>query len=145
MPAALPLDDQLCFTLYATSMAISRTYKPILDRLGITYPQYLVLHTLWEQDALTVGAIASRLALESSTVTPLVKRLEFAGFVTRERNMADERQVHVRLTEKGIHLREEAGCLSEALLAQAKLTPDKLVELNRQVQALWRALRPMAQ
>lgn len=145
MPAALPLDDQLCFTLYATSMAISRTYKPMLDRLGITYPQYLVLHALWEQDAMTVGAIASRLALESSTVTPLIKRLEVAGFVTRERNPADERQVHVRLTKNGGDLRGEAGCLTEALLAQAKLTPDKIAELNRQVQVLWRALRSMSQ
>lgn len=141
MPAALPLDDQLCFTLYATSMAISRTYKPMLDRFGITYPQYLVLHALWEHDGLTVGAVATRLALESSTVTPLIKRLEAAGFVTRERNRADERQVQVTLTGKGADLREQAGCLSEALLAQAGVTQQQLGDLNRRVQELWRGLR----
>ena len=76
MAAALPLDDQLCFALYAASMAVQRAYKPMLDEIGITYPQYLVLHTLWEEDGRTVGGVAERLALESSTVTPLVKRLE---------------------------------------------------------------------
>src|SRR3546814_5634711 len=91
MPAALPLDDQLCFSLYAASMAIGRAYKPMLDRLGITYPQYLVLHVLWEQDGRTIGQIAERLSLESSTVTPLVKRLAAGGFLTRDRSEADER------------------------------------------------------
>lgn len=76
MPDTLTLEDQLCFGLYAASMAINRVYKPLLDRLGITYPQYLVLNTLWEEDGRTVGAIAERLSLEPSTVTPLVKRLE---------------------------------------------------------------------
>ena len=111
MSAPLPLDQQLCFSLYATSMAISRAYKPMLDRLGITYPQYLVLHALWEQDGRTVGRIADRLGLESSTVTPLVKRLEAAGLVGRTRNPADERQVQVRLTEAGRAIREPIGRL----------------------------------
>ncbi|MBB5711185.1 MarR family transcriptional regulator [Sphingomonas xinjiangensis] len=140
MPAALPLDDQLCFSLYATSMAITRAYKPMLDRLGITYPQYLVLHALWEQDGRTVGAIAQRLALESSTITPLVKRLEVAGFVTRERNPDDERQVRVRLTGRGAAMREECGCLAESLLERAGMGVDQLAALNRQVQALQHAL-----
>ena len=140
MPAALPLDDQLCFSLYATSMAITRAYKPMLDRLGITYPQYLVLHALWEQDGHTVGAVAERLALESSTITPLVKRLELAGFVTRERNPDDERQVRVRLTKRGAAMREECGCLAESLLERAGMTGDQLANLNRQVQALQHAL-----
>jgi MarR family transcriptional regulator, organic hydroperoxide resistance regulator len=141
VPAALPLDDQLCFSLYATSMAISRVYKPMLDRLGITYPQYLVLHALWETDGRTIGAIAERLSLESSTVTPLVKRLEAGGFVTRERNPEDERQVHVRLTESGAAMREQCGCLGEALAGRAGMPGEALESLNRQVQALWRALR----
>ncbi|TIN14278.1 MAG: MarR family transcriptional regulator, partial [Mesorhizobium sp.] len=80
----LPLDNQLCFALYATSMAINRTYKPMLDEMGITYPQYLVLNALGEADGMSVGTIARRLALESSTVTPLVKRMEQAGLVTRQ-------------------------------------------------------------
>ena len=80
MSVPLPLDEQLCFSLYATSLAVIRAYKPKLDELGVTYPQYLVLHALWEADGSTIGAIAERLALESSNVTPLVKRVEAAGF-----------------------------------------------------------------
>lgn len=140
MPAALPLDDQLCFALYSASMAVSRAYKPMLDELGITYPQYLVLHALWEEDGRTIGAIAERLALESSTITPLVKRLEAAGFVRRERSVEDERRVLVRLTPKGRDLREACGCLSEALVARAGMTPDRLAALNRDVQRLRDAL-----
>jgi DNA-binding MarR family transcriptional regulator len=141
MPAAMPLDDQLCFSLYATSMAITRAYKPMLDELGITYPQYLVLHALWEHDGRTVGAIADRLALESSTITPLVKRLEVAGFVTRERNPDDERQVQVRLTPRGAGMREACGCLAEALLERSGMRGEDLGALNREVQKLWNALR----
>jgi MarR family transcriptional regulator, organic hydroperoxide resistance regulator len=136
MPTILPLDGQLCFSLYATSMAISRTYKPLLDQLGITYPQYLVLHALWEQDGRAVGAIAERLALESSTVTPLVKRLEAAGFVTRQRNPADERQVQVRLTHRGWALREKCGCLTEAVMKRSGMNAKQLAALNSDVQAL---------
>ncbi|MDV3459067.1 MarR family transcriptional regulator [Sphingomonas sp. HF-S4] len=144
MPAA-PLDDQLCFSLYATSMAINRAYKPILDQLGITYPQYLVLHALWEEDGRTIGAIAERLALESSTVTPLVKRLETAGFVARGRNPQDERQVHVHLTARGKAMREQCACLAETLAARSGMTGAQLGALNLQVKALWNALRTPAE
>jgi len=140
MSAPLPLDEQLCFSLYATSMAISRSYKPMLDQLGITYPQYLVLHALWEQDGRTVGGIADRLGLESSTVTPLVKRLEAAGLVGRTRNPADERQVQVRLTDAGRAIREQCGCLGEALLERSGMTVDQLSTLNRVVKKLHDAL-----
>jgi DNA-binding MarR family transcriptional regulator len=133
MAAALPLDDQLCFALYAASMAVQRAYKPMLDEIGITYPQYLVLHTLWEEDGRTVGGVAERLALESSTVTPLVKRLEAAGFVTRARDTGDERRVAVRLTERGKALREECGCLGEALIARAGMELPELGDLNARV------------
>jgi MarR family transcriptional regulator, organic hydroperoxide resistance regulator len=139
-PYPLPLDQQLCFSLYAASMAITRVYKPMLDRLGITYPQYLVMHALWEKNGRTVGAIAERLALEPSTVTPLVKRLEAAGFVTRERNPDDEREVHVKLTTRGRKLREHCGCLTEELLDRARISIGELVALNRKVQALQMAL-----
>ncbi|BAI97059.1 transcriptional regulator [Sphingobium sp. TA15] len=141
MPAALPLDDQLCFSLYAASMAIGRAYKPMLDRLGITYPQYLVLHALWEQDGRTIGQIAERLSLESSTVTPLVKRLEAGGFLTRARSAADERRVDVRLTERGAAMREECGCLGEALLERSGMEGAQLADLNGRVKQLWGALR----
>ena len=144
MSAALPLDEQLCFSLYATSMAISRAYKPMLDELGITYPQYLVLHALWEEDGRTIGIIAERLALESSTVTPLVKRLEAAGLLTRTRNPADERQVQVRLTERGADMRSRCGCLAEALLERTGMKGADLQALNGQVKALWEALQPRA-
>ena len=140
MTEAALLDDQLCFSLYATSMAVSRTYKPLLDRLGITYPQYLVLLALWEGDGRTVGGIALRLGLESSTVTPLVKRLEVAGLLTRARNPEDERQVQVRLTRHGAALQRECGCLAEALVARSGMTGPQLAALNRDVQALRDAL-----
>ena len=140
MSAAAPLDSQLCFSLYAASMAVSRAYKPHLDRLGITYPQYLVLLALWEADGRSIGAIAARLALESSTVTPLVKRLEVAGFVVRTRNKMDERQVQVRLTERGTAMREECGCLAEALVARSGMAGAQLVALNKDVQTLRDAL-----
>lgn len=140
MAAVLPLDDQLCFALYSASMAVSRAYKPMLDALGLTYPQYLVLHALWEQDGRTIGAIADRLALESSTITPLVKRLEAAGFVGRERSAADERRVEVRLTPRGRDLREACGCLAEALVARAGMPPEALAALNREVRRLRDAL-----
>ena len=140
MSDPLPLENQLCFSLYATTIAINRAYKPLLDSLGITYPQYLVLSALWEEDARTIGAIAERLALEPSTITPLVKRLEVAGFLGRLRNPADERQVQVRLTAKGKALRRETGCLTDTLLARSGLTPDQLIALNAKIQALREAL-----
>jgi DNA-binding MarR family transcriptional regulator len=140
MSAAAPLDSQLCFSLYATSMAVNRTYKPLLDRLGITYPQYLVLLALWEQDARTVGAIAARLRLESSTVTPLVKRLEAGGLVTRTRKPEDERQVQVHLTKRGAAMQEECGCLAEALIERSGMAGKRLAALNKDVQALRDAL-----
>lgn len=136
----LPLDDQICFTLYSTSMAIIRTYKPMLDAMGITYPQYLVLSVLGEQDGMTVGAIAGRLALESSTVTPPVKRLEQAGLVVRQRSQVDERQVQVWLTDAGRGLVVESNCLGETLVARSGLTLAELDALNRQVKALRDAL-----
>ena len=136
MADPIPLDSQLCFSLYATTIAINRTYKPLLDALGVTYPQYLVLSTLWEEDGQTIGAIADRLSLGPSTITPLVKRLEQAGFVGRHRNPADERQVQVRLTAKGRDLRAETGCLTDELLRRSGMTVEQIVALNQQVQAL---------
>lgn len=141
MPTPLPLDDQLCFSLYAATIAINRAYKPVLDRLGITYPQFLVLQTLNEtDDGRSIGAIADRLALEPSTITPLAKRLETAGLVTRIRNPADERQVRVRLTEAGKACWAETGCLGALMVERTGMTPDRLAALNAEVAALRRAL-----
>jgi len=139
-PETVPLDGQLCFTLYGTSLAINRTYKPMLDELGLTYPQYLVLSALWERDGQTIGGIGDRLDLEPSTITPLVKRLEQAGLVTRERNRLDERQVQVRLTPAGADLRERTACLTQTLLERSGLTVDEIVDLNARVQRVREAL-----
>ena len=136
----LPLDNQLCFALYATSMAINRTYKPMLDEMGITYPQYLVLNALGEADGMSVGSIAHRLALESSTITPLVKRMEQAGLLTRKRSHTDERQVQVDLTAAGRALLIQCNCLNETLIERSGMTMAQLDALNRQIQALRNAL-----
>ncbi|MBY5371819.1 MarR family transcriptional regulator [Rhizobium leguminosarum] len=131
-----PLDDQLCFSVYAASIAINRAYKPMLDEMGITYPQYLVLNALGENDGLTVGSIAGRLALESSTVTPPIKRLEQAGLVERQRSKSDERQVHVSLTKSGRELLERSKCLGEFLVERSGLSKSQFKALNQEVQAL---------
>lgn len=141
-PATPPrtLDDQLCFSLYGASMAMNRVYKPMLDRLGLTYPQYLLLHVLWEQDDRTIGAIAERLSLESSTVTPLVKRLAAAGVVTRMRDPADERHVRVRLTDAGRALERESECVAANVFARTGLTAVQIKVLADQIQTLRRTL-----
>ncbi|MBW8727764.1 MAG: MarR family transcriptional regulator [Inquilinus limosus] len=136
----LALDEQICFTLYRTAMSINRTYKPMLDEMGITYPQYLVLNVLGEEDGRTIGIIAARLALDSSTITPLVKRMEAAGLVTRQRSPDNEREVQVRLTEAGRALFARSQCLGEALLQRSGLTLPQLDALNRQIQSLTAAL-----
>jgi len=128
------LDDQLCFALYSASMAISRAYKPLLDELGITYPQYLVLNALWESDGRTVGEIAGRLGLDSSNVTPLVKRMEGLGLLSRRRNPEDERQVVVSLSDEGRALQERSACLGQRLFEAAGMGVAQLVQLNRDVQ-----------
>lgn len=135
-----PLDDQLCYAVYSTGIAIQRIYKPLLDQMGLTYPQYLVLNTLWREDRQTVSAIAEELALESSTITPLLKRLESAGFLKRTRNPDNERQVVVALTEQGRSLRTTAGCLGESLLGASGQSPVDLAELNRQIRQLREAI-----
>ena len=132
----VPMEEQLCFTVYSAGMAIQRAYKPLLDELGVTYPQYLVLNVLWAQDGRTVGDIAEQLALEPSTMTPLLKRLEAAGMVSRARNPKDERQVVVGLTGKGRALKSKGGCLGDALLEHSGSTPAELGELNQRMRGL---------
>src|ERR1700740_2442397 len=137
----LPLDGQLGFSLYGAFIAVSRTYKPWLDRLGLTYPQYLVLSVLWEGDDQTITGIASRLDLEPSTITPLVKRLEQAGHVVRRRNPSDERQVRVLLTDQGRAVRAETRVLTQTLDDRSGMTVEALVDLNTKVKALRDAFR----
>jgi MarR family transcriptional regulator, organic hydroperoxide resistance regulator len=131
-----PLRDQLCYAIYTAGIAIQRAYKPLLDELGLTYPQYLVMNVLWAQDEQTVASIADHLALDSSTLTPLLKRLEAAGLVRRTRNLSNERQVLVALTGKGHALQHRAGCLSDTLLAASTQTPPQLAALNHDVRHL---------
>ena len=135
------LDDQLCYALYGASMTVGRTYKPLLDELGLTYPQYLVLSALWEQDGQTVGAVADRLALEPSTVTPLAKRLAAAGLITRARNPDNERQVRLGLTEDGRLMRGRSARLGQRLVSASGFTLERLMRLTAEVRALRDALR----
>jgi DNA-binding MarR family transcriptional regulator len=112
----LALDRQFCFALYSASHAMTKTYKPMLDRIGLTYPQYLVMLVLWEQDAILVKDIGARLFLDSGTLTPLLKRLESNGLVSRKRNPLDERQVRVVLTDQGRALRADAEAIPSQVL-----------------------------
>lgn len=132
----LSLDQHLCYSLYSASLAIGRAYKPLLDAMGITYPQYLVLNVLWEKDDQPVGAIAERLLLESSTLTPLLKRLEASGMVERTRNPEDERQVMIRLTEKGRALQAQSVCLAEKTLETSGLDIEQIGDLTGRVRSL---------
>lgn len=131
-----PLEEQLCYAIYSAGIAIQRAYKPLLDELGLTYPQYLVLNVLAREGQQTVGGIAEQLALESSTLTPLLKRLEGAGLVRRARNPANERQVMVALTEAGEAVRRRATCLGDRLLAASGQSMGALGDLNGEVKRL---------
>lgn len=129
----LKLENQLCFPLYAASRLIIREYQPHLDKLGVTYPQYLVLMILWEEDAVPVNDIAKKLILNTNTITPLLKRMEQQGILKRERSTEDERKVIVRLTPKGKHLQENAAIIPEQLAHQLLCGPlemDDLVKLK---------------
>lgn len=114
----LKLDNQLCFTLYATSREITKLYRPLLDKLNLTYPQYLVMLALWEKDKVTVNELGEKLFLDSGTLTPLLKRMEAIGYVLRARSKEDERRVLISLTDIGRALREEACLIPEQLLIQ---------------------------
>ena len=137
---ALALDNQLCFAVYAASHAFSRTYRPLLERLGLTYPQYLVMLVLWERDGLTVKAIGERLGLDSGTLTPLLKRLATAGLVTRSRDAEDERQVRIALSDAGRALRAEAAGLPTVIAGRLGLDVGELKRLRREIDGLRLAL-----
>ncbi|OIJ62781.1 MarR family transcriptional regulator [Streptomyces mangrovisoli] len=119
------LQDQLCFALYAASRAVTARYRPLLDALGLTYPQYLVMLVLWERDAVSVREVGAALQLESSTLSPLLKRLEASGLLSRERRADDERSVAIRLTEAGAALRERARAVPCAIGDAMGLTAEQ--------------------
>jgi DNA-binding MarR family transcriptional regulator len=129
----LALDNQVCFALYSSSLAMTKLYKPLLADLGLTYPQYLAMLALWEQDGQTVSELGDRLLLDSGTLTPLLKRLAALGLVQRTRSMEDERRVHITLTPAGRTLKSRAAKIPACILAASQCSLGELVSLNRQI------------
>ncbi len=130
------LDELLCFAVHSTGFAFNRAYRRPLQRLGLTYPQYLVLVALWGADGVTVGRLGERLALDTSTLTPLLKRLEGLGLLTRSRSRTDERRVVVALTGKGRAMQLEAADVTRCIVESAGLPVADLVRLTREIRAL---------
>lgn len=130
------LDDQLCFALYSTGLAMTKVYRKLLRKLDLTYPQYLVMLVLWEQDEQTVSEIGVRLFLDSATLTPLLKRLEAAGLVTRTRSAADERQVVVALSPAGRALEPQAAAIYDGVVGATGCAPSELAAIKRQLDIL---------
>ena len=137
----LALDKQFCFALYSASLAMTKTYKPLLDELGLTYPQYLVMLVLWKQDDILVKDIGEALFLDSGTLTPLLKRLEAAEIISRQRDASDERQVRVRLTEVGRKLRRSAEKIPRQVLCASGQDAAQLAQLRSELQQLRSALQ----
>src|SRR4051794_7938190 len=138
-PAAtgpLLLGNQLCFAIYSTAHAFNRVYKPLLDKLGLTYPQYLVMLVLWERDGVPLKDISERLFLDSGTLTPLLKRLEATGLVKRTRSTEDERQVLIALTAQGQALKERARAVPQAILAASACSLGELSAMKKDLIAL---------
>ncbi|KZN51416.1 MarR family winged helix-turn-helix transcriptional regulator [Pseudoalteromonas luteoviolacea] len=127
----LNLDNQLCFSLYAASRHITRLYQPMLKQHNLTYPQYIVLLILWQKDGMLVKDIGERAQLKSNTLTPLLKRLEQNGLVTRQRDSEDERQCYVYLTEQGKNLESLCACIPSQMLKQTEIPVEKLIELKQ--------------
>ena len=133
---ALALDNQLCFALYSSSLAMTKLYKPLLEAMALTYPQYLVMLSLWERDGLTVSELGERLFLDSGTLTPLLKRLEAAGHLSRLRDTADERRVLIRLTASGRRLKTRAHKIPACVMQAAQCNLDEVLALTRRLQIL---------
>lgn len=134
------VDSQLCFALYSASRAMTAAYRPILAEMNLTYPQYLVLLVLWEEGRVTVSRLGERLQLDSGTLSPLLKRLEANGFVTRERSRDDERLVDVNLTPAGRRLERRAQCIPERLFAATGMSAKEAADLRDAVRHLTDAL-----
>lgn len=132
----IKLEDHLCFSLYASSRAIFRLYRPFLDELNLTYPQYLVLLVLWEREKCTVKELGELLDLDSGTLTPMLKRMEASGFVKRRRDTTDERVVIVSITEEGEALRDKAVCIPQSLLTSTGMTVEEVTVLNSAIKKL---------
>ncbi len=140
-PDLLKLDNQLCFALYSTSLAMTKVYKPLLQALNLTYPQYLAMLVLWEGDGITVGELSQHLLTDPGSVTPLLKRLEAEGLLTRTRSSQDERVVQLHLTEKGRALQEQALSVPACILKATAQQPAELMELKNELVTLRDALQ----
>ena len=140
----LALDHQLCFALYAASLAMTKAYKPLLAPLGLTYPQYLVLLVLWEGDGITVSQLGERLTLDSGTLTPLLKRLEQLAWVRRQRSARDEREVHLSLSETGVQLRDQTHALKTRLLCDSGIDLNQADALREGLDQLLRQIRDLS-
>ena len=138
----LALDQQLCFSVYAAAHAFTAAYKPMLDPLGLTYPQYLVLLVLWEGDGLMVKEIGAKLQLDSGTMTPILKRLETAGYIRRTRVPENERQLRVELTDNGRALRQKALGARENVVCALGGSEERIQEIKRATDEILRCLRP---
>ncbi len=136
----LDLESQFCFALYSATLALGKVYAPILAGLGLTYPQYLVMLVLWQEDGLTVRALGEQLHLNSGTLTPMLKRMEGAGLVRRSRDKRDERLVRTELTEAGRALRARAVNIPCAIAEAAGLTMDRLVRVKEELEGIRQAL-----
>lgn len=137
----LLLENQICFAVYSAAHAFAQAYKPHLDPMGLTYPQYLVMLLLWEQDGRSVNALGQPLHLDSGTLTPLLKRMEKAGLVTRQRDTKDERIMRIHLTDHGRALQARARAIPPAMLCASGLELDDLMTLRDEVKALGQNLR----
>ena len=140
----LKLDNFICFAMYTATHAMNRVYKPLLETLGLTYPQYLVMVALWQEDGQTVGGLGEKLFLESSTLTPLLKRLEAAGYIRRDRSKEDERVVVIRLSDKGIRLKQKATAIPNCIAEATGRDPAGLAHLQGEIVALREALNKSA-
>ncbi len=132
----LALENQFCFALYSASLAMTKTYKPLLDKLGLTYPQYLVMLVLWQQDDILVKTIGEKLFLDSGTLTPLLKRLEASSLIQRTRDEADERQVRITLTKEGRALRKKAQAIPHQMVCASGQSLDALARLRNQLSSI---------
>ncbi|WP_137817758.1 MarR family winged helix-turn-helix transcriptional regulator [Pseudomonas sp. 2FG] len=139
--AQLLLDNQLCFALYSTSLMMTKVYKPLLQELNLTYPQYLAMLVLWEGDGITVGELSQRLLTDPGSVTPLLKRLEGEGLLTRTRSSVDERVVELRLTAKGRALQQQAQVVPTCILKATEQSIEELTALTKDLVALRSSLQ----
>lgn len=139
-PHNLSLDDHLCFSLYACSRAIMRLYRPYLDELQLTYPQYLVLVTLWNKPKSTIKELGEALNLDTGTLTPLLKRMESAGLIERRRDTVDERVVNIYITQAGKAIQEKAACVPQSLLVASGMKEEELDEINSTIMSLLQKL-----